>query len=52
MNTPDRPVSTVPPGGEHKRPIGGDAGPAQRPGAPQPDTLPLPARPDDYVRER
>jgi hypothetical protein len=41
------------PGGDHKRPIvGGDAGPAVRPGAPQPDTRPLPRAPDDLVRER
>jgi hypothetical protein len=37
-------------GGAHNRPIGGDAGPATRPGNPSPDTRPLPRNPDDVVR--
>jgi hypothetical protein len=49
MTQPQRPSD---PGGNHNRPLGGDAGPATRPGNPQPDTRQLPRDPDDYVRGR
>jgi hypothetical protein len=65
MRTPDRPVSTQPPGrgpaeGSTAYPLGGPgAPPAPTPGAPNPaatnplpSTSPLPRNPDDYVRGR
>jgi hypothetical protein len=61
VETPDRPVVSTPmPGGKTTFPFGPSAPPAPVPGAPNagatnyplPNTTPLPARPDDCVRDR
>jgi hypothetical protein len=54
MKTPDRPVSTQPPGkgpaeGTTTYPLGGGPHPALEP---RPDGAPLPSRPDDRVGRR